>query len=70
MGVIVSHGRYFTNYVHLNSYSVRKGDKVKTGQALGTVLFNVEENASLFQFEIYKDSGDNNMNPRLWLAPR
>lgn len=66
--VIIQHGRYFTNYVHLSTYSVKKGDKVKTGQVLGTVLTNQEENMGVLDMQFYKDQTI--LNPRSWLLPK
>ena len=35
--ILVQHGNYFTFYCKLGSTSVKAGDKVKTGDLLGTV---------------------------------
>lgn len=66
--VIIQHGRYFTNYVHIGNYAVKKGDKVKTGQNIGTVMTNVEENLGVLDVQVYKDGAS--MNPRTWLSPK
>lgn len=35
--VTIKHSKYITRYQHLDSYSVKKGDKVEKGQKIGTV---------------------------------
>ncbi len=37
MSVTIRHGKYFTTYSNLSSVSVKKGDAVKTGEAIGSV---------------------------------
>lgn len=61
--VLVRHGEYFTFYCHLGSVCVRSGEKVKTGQILGTVD-NVGGESRL-HFQLWK--GRNPQNPELWL---
>lgn len=61
--VLVQHGEYFTLYTKLKSVSVKSGDKIKTGQAIGTVDSIGGED--LFHFELWK--GSSPQNPELWL---
>lgn len=61
MGVMVRHGRYITVYTNLASISVRRGQQVKTRQALGTV-----GSEGLLQFQLR--SGKTPQNPSRWLA--
>lgn len=64
--VLVQHGNYFTFYCKLGSVSVKAGDKVKTGQALGTV--DVLGGVSQLHFQLWDSSGP--CNPSPWLRPR
>ena len=61
--VLVSHGAYYTLYAKLKSVSVKVGDKVKTGQVVGTV--DTIGGEDLFHFELWK--GDTPQNPEGWL---
>lgn len=61
--VLVQHGDYFTFYCKLGSVSVKAGDKVKTGQVLGTVDTIAGETQLHFQLW----SGKNPQNPESWL---
>lgn len=63
--IIVKHGEYFTVYQGLEEVSVKKGDKVKTKQSIGSVMSN-EENRSELHFEIYK--GKTLLNPEHWIS--
>lgn len=61
--VMVQHGSYFTLYCRLKTVSVRTGDKVKTGQVLGTIdTINGEDQ---LHFELWKER--NPQNPESWL---
>lgn len=64
--VLVQHGNYFTFYCKLKSCSVKAGDKVKTGQTLGTVdtIYGETE----LHFQVWKDQTP--QNPETWLRPR
>jgi murein hydrolase activator len=61
--VLVQHGEWFTFYCKLDQVSVKAGDKVKTGQALGTVgpLGGVTQ----LHFEVWSSKGP--QDPLLWL---
>jgi murein hydrolase activator len=65
--VIVKHGNYFTVYSHLEASSVSKGQKVKTGEGLGTSSVN-EEGMAEVHFELWKDK--NKQNPEAWLRKK
>lgn len=60
-GVIVRHGIYLSVYCNLRSVSVRRGQKVSTRQALGTVG---EDN--ILQFQLRRDTAK--LNPEQWLS--
>ncbi len=61
--VLINHGSYFTLYAKLKSVSVKAGDKVTTGQVVGTVDTIAGED--LFHFELWK--GTTPQNPEGWL---
>ena len=61
--VLVSHGEYFTLYSKLKTVNVKTGDKVVTGQAVGTV--DTIGGEDQFHFELWK--GSTPQNPENWL---
>ena len=61
--VLVSHGAYFTLYSKLKSVAVKAGDKVTTGQVVGTV--DTIGGEDLFHFELWQ--GSTPQNPENWL---
>lgn len=62
--VLVQHGKnYFTFYCKLASVDVKVGDKVETGQALGTV--DTIMGQTQLHFELWKDTVP--QNPEHWL---
>lgn len=61
--ILVQHGTYFTFYCKLNNVIVKAGDKVKTGDVLGTL--HVDNNTSTLHFELW--NGTTKQNPELWL---
>lgn len=61
--VLISHGAYFTLYCRLKGIAVKAGDKVTTGQVLGTV--DTIGGEDLFHFELWKL--DVPQNPENWL---
>ena len=62
--VLVQHGKnYFTFYCKLGSVSVKAGDKVTTGQVLGTI--ETQSGNNQLHFELWKDSKP--QNPECWL---
>ncbi|MCG8388436.1 MAG: peptidoglycan DD-metalloendopeptidase family protein [Cytophagales bacterium] len=63
--LLISHGDYFTVYAGLKEVFVKKGQKISTGQELGTVLTN-KEGVSELKFEIRKN--DKPLDPQLWLS--
>lgn len=64
--VLIQHGDYFTFYCKLGSVSVKAGDKVKTGQALGTV--EPIGGTTQLHFQLWSSKGP--QNPVLWLRSR
>ncbi|MBQ7549998.1 MAG: peptidoglycan DD-metalloendopeptidase family protein [Bacteroidales bacterium] len=63
--VIIKHGEYMTVYQNLGSVSVKKGDKVSTKQAIGTVGKNSNSTYEL-HFEVWKNT--EYLNPNSWLS--
>ena len=61
--VLVQHGNYFSFYCKLGSTAVKPGDKVKTGQIIGTV--DTIDGMNQLHFQIWK--GTTPQNPELWL---
>lgn len=63
--VILKHGEYLSVYSNLASVNVGKGDKLKTGSAIGTAGENNEGQPEA-HLEIWK--GKTKLNPELWIA--
>ncbi len=63
--VLVQHGNYFSFYCKLGAVSVKAGDKVKTGQVVGTV--DTIGGETQLHFQIW--SGRTPQNPETWLRP-
>lgn len=61
--VMVDHGNYFTLYCKLKSVSVKAGDKVRTGQTLGTI--DTINGQTQLHFELWK--GKYPQDPETWL---
>ena len=61
--ILVQHGNYFTFYCKLGSASVKAGDKIKTGDLLGTV--DVINDQILLHFQVWQ--GNKPQNPEHWL---
>lgn len=64
--VLVQHGDYFTFYCKLGSVSVKAGDKVKTGQIIGTV--EPIGGTTQLHFQLWSSKGP--QDPALWLRSR
>lgn len=61
--VLVQHGNYFSFYCKLDRTSVKAGDKIKTGDIIGTV--GTMAGISQLHFQIWK--GTSPQNPENWL---
>lgn len=64
--ILVQHGDHFTLYSKIKSISVKPGEKVKTGQVLGTV--DTINGETTFHFEIWNDK-TLPQDPEYWLRP-
>lgn len=65
--ILVQHGNYFTLYTKMKTVNVKAGDKVTTGQVLGTV--DTIDGETAFHFEIWNEKTVP-QNPETWLRPR
>jgi septal ring factor EnvC (AmiA/AmiB activator) len=63
--VIIRHGKYLTVYANLKNVAVKRGQKIKTGQKIGTVYSGEGENSNVVHFEIWEEK--NKQNPEKWL---
>lgn len=61
--ILVQHGNYFTFYCKLGSTSVKAGDKIRTGDLLGTV--DMINGQVLLHFQVWQ--GNKPQNPEHWL---
>lgn len=59
--IIVRHGTFLTVYSNLESVSVKVGDRVKTGQKIGTV----DRGQNILHFELWRETSM--LNPEQWL---
>jgi septal ring factor EnvC (AmiA/AmiB activator) len=65
--VIIRHGTYLSVYSNLREVVVKKGDKVSTKQAIGTVYTDTKDgNKSILKFQIWKES--TKLNPEDWIG--
>lgn len=62
--VIVRHGNYLTVYANLQSVSVRTGQKVKTGQTIGTIATG-DDGRGLLHFQLWHER--TKQNPMQWI---
>ena len=63
--IIIRHGEYLSVYSNLNDVYVKTGDKIKTKQNIGTILFDDEDAKTELHIEIWK--GQTNLDPEDWL---
>ncbi len=63
--IYIRHGDYITIYRNLGTVSVKKGDKVKTKQEIGTIFNNPNSGKTILKFYIYRNA--NKMNPADWI---
>lgn len=61
--VLVQHGEYFTFYCKLAKVNVKSGQKIKTGELIGTL--EPDGAGSSLHFQIWK--GTDKQNPEAWL---
>lgn len=64
--IIVNHGSHYTVYGNISSPSVKNGDVVKQGQALGKLVSDPDDdNRTTIHFEVWK--GREKLNPMDWI---
>ncbi|MDE7472878.1 MAG: peptidoglycan DD-metalloendopeptidase family protein [Muribaculaceae bacterium] len=64
--IVLRHGDYVTVYANIAGLNVKKGDKVKTGQVLGSLYVDkADGNRSVLHFELRREKEKE--NPELWL---
>jgi septal ring factor EnvC (AmiA/AmiB activator) len=63
--VLIQHGNYYTVYSNLSDIHVKKGDKVKVKQNLGTIYTNIRTGATVLKFQLWLDVND--QNPANWI---
>ena len=63
--VLVQHGSFFTFYCKLASVDVKAGDKIKTGQKIGTV--DTIDGQTQVHFQLWE--GNKPQDPEKWLRP-
>lgn len=63
--VMINHGEFFTVYTHLETVTVKKGDKVSTKQTLGKVYKDPDDGKSIVHFELWK--GNAKQDPETWI---
>lgn len=64
--ILVQHGNYFSFYCKLQNAAVKAGDKVKTGQKVGSV--DTINGETKLHFQIWQDQSP--QNPELWLRKK
>lgn len=64
--IILRHGDYYTVYSHLETVNVKRNQKVKTGEALGTVAKYKNTSSALVHFEVWQEK--NRLDPLPWMA--
>jgi murein hydrolase activator len=63
--VIVKHGKYFTVYSNLKSISVKRGDKIRIKQQIGTVGESLQTGETELELQVWK--GGEKLNPAQWI---
>lgn len=63
--IIIRHGGYYSFYGNIQQVNVKQGQKVTTGQSLGTVYTDSDTGSSQLHFQLWK--GTSKLNPEPWL---
>lgn len=63
--VYIKHGRYFTVYSNLSGVTVKRGDRVQTGQTIGRAGENDEGEGGRIEFLLLRET--DYQNPQGWL---
>lgn len=69
MAVIIRHGKYRTVYQNIIEVSVKKGDKVQTGQVIGRVFNDKDDgDKAVLKFMIFDET--DKLDPELWISKK
>lgn len=60
---------YYVSYMHLKSFTVKEGQKIKTGEYIGAMGSSGNSSGAHLHFEVHKDKPGWN-NPITWVHPR
>lgn len=63
--VILRHGEYYTFYANIIDVYVKKGQKVKTGEALGKIYTDSDTGVATMHFQLWKKT--TKLDPAPWL---
>lgn len=63
--ILLRHGNYISVYCNLSNASVKKGDKVKAKQNLGTIFSDKQDGRTVLHFQLRKEK--DLLNPEPWL---
>lgn len=63
--ILIRHGEFLTIYANLKDVYVKVGDKVKTKDNIGSIVFDDEDSKTVLHFEIWK--GQIKLDPESWL---
>jgi septal ring factor EnvC (AmiA/AmiB activator) len=66
--ILIQHGNYITSYNNLETLYVSKGEKVKTGQAIGKIFTNKVTGKTTLIFVLFKNTI--RLNPSSWILRR
>lgn len=64
-GVQIKHGNFISTYYNLSDLYVKKGDKVKAKEELGTIHTNRSNGLTQLKFYLYRDA--TRLNPEEWI---
>ena len=64
--VLIQHGNYITAYKNLDNVLVKKGDKIRTKQDIGTIHTDTTTGKTVLAFSLFKETTI--QNPELWIG--
>ena len=63
--VLIKHGNFITTYKNIAKVYVKKGDKVKSKQAIGEIFTNPQTGKTILQFSVFNELKP--QNPKNWI---
>jgi len=63
--ILIRHGEFLTIYSNLKEVYVKVGDKIKTKDNIGSIVFDEDDSKTVLHFEIWK--GQIKLDPESWL---